>query len=247
VTDIHPFHEDDRWLQDLGPVLVVFRNPIELEHGFDCFGFITHYVDGTKIDYGFYPVEFLRWAARQPRLPDDLDNGYVVLLDKDGLTEGLPPPSYSAYLPTPPAERDYRAVIDEFFNDAAYVAKNLWRDNLFGVKLSLDHIMKFQCLRRMLEWRTGIEQRWSARLGTYGKGLKRHVEPGTWSELERTYVGAGAEENWEALFRTVDLFRKVALEVGTALGYAYPHDTDRKVTEHLTRVRGLEPRSEHLP
>ena len=39
-----------------------------------------------------------------------------------------------------------------------YVAKHLWRDNLFPMKLSLDHIMKFHCLRKMLEWQMGIAE-----------------------------------------------------------------------------------------
>jgi len=246
VTDVRSFHEDDRWLEDFGRVLVVYRNPIGLEHGFESFGFITLYDDGTKIDYGFFPVEFLHWAAREPRLPDDLDNGYVILVDKDHLTDGLQPPTYNAYFPTPPTERDYRAVIDEFFSDSTYVAKHLWRDNLFSVKLSLDHIMKLQCLRRMLEWQMEIEHHWSVKPGAYGKGLKGRVGPGIWSELESTYVGAGTAENWDALFKTIDLFRKVAVEVAVALGYEYPYDMDRRVTAHLARVRGLDRRADHL-
>jgi aminoglycoside 6-adenylyltransferase len=118
VSDIHPFHMDDHWLEDFGRVLVVYRNPIGLEYGFESFGFITHYQDGTKIDYCFYPVEFLRWAVQQPRLPDDLDSGYRILVDKDRLTNGLKPPTYTAYLPKPPTEREYRAIVEEFFNDS---------------------------------------------------------------------------------------------------------------------------------
>ena len=87
VRDVHRFYEDDGWLEDFGKVLVVFRNPIGQEQGFECFGFITHYQEGIKVDYSFYPVEYLTWAVQQPRLPDDLDNGYIVLLDKDQLTE----------------------------------------------------------------------------------------------------------------------------------------------------------------
>jgi len=112
VTDVRSFHEDDRSLEEFGPALVVLRNPIGLEHGFECLGFITHYEDGTKIDYGFFPAEFLPWAGAQPALPEDLDNGYVVLPDRDRLTDGLKPPSYRAYTPSPPSARDYRAVID---------------------------------------------------------------------------------------------------------------------------------------
>ena len=68
---------DKRALEAFGKVLVVFRNPIGFEHGFECFGFITHYEEGVKIDYGFSPVGFLTWAAQQPRLPDDIDHGML--------------------------------------------------------------------------------------------------------------------------------------------------------------------------
>ena len=240
VRDVHRYYEDDGWLEDFGKVLVVFRNPIGQEQGFECFGFITHYQEGIKVDYSFYPVEYLTWAVQQPRLPDDLDNGYIVLLDKDQLTEGLKPPTYAAYLPSPPAEHEYRAIIDEFFNDSIYVAKHIWRDNLFSVKLSLDQIMKFGCLRQMLEWRMGIENGWSVKPGAYGKGLKGRVEPGIWAELEATYVGAGTNENWETLFRTIDLFRKVAREVGDRLGYGYPGEMDLQVVAYLESIRRMD-------
>ncbi len=239
VNDVHPWHEDDSWLADFGPVMVIFHNPIDLEHGFESFGFITHYQDGTKIDYGVMPVEFLRWAVREPRLPPDLDDGYRVLLDKDHLTDGIKPPTYTAYIPSPPTEKEYLAVIETFFNDSAYVAKNLWRDNLFIVKLCLDYEIKFHSLRQMLEWQMEIEQGWSVKPGAGGKGLKKRTDPSLWAELESTYVGAGTEENWDALFRTIDLFRRVAVEVGGRLGYAYPYEQDRMVVEHVQRVRGL--------
>ena len=78
---------------------------------------------GLRSIYGFYPVEYLTWAADEPKLPDDLDNGYIVLLDKDHLTDGLMPPTFSAFQPSPPTEREYRAFIDEFFNDADLCCK----------------------------------------------------------------------------------------------------------------------------
>jgi aminoglycoside 6-adenylyltransferase len=239
VTDVHRFYENDQWLDDFGEVLVVFRNPVGLENGFECSGFITHYRDRVKVDFGFYPVEFLTWAASQPKLPDDLDNGYIVLLDKDHLTAGLKPPTFTALLPVPPTGKEFRAIINEFFNDAIYVAKNLWRENLFSVKDSLDYIMKFHCLRAMLEWQLGIENNWSVKPGAYGKGLKRKIDPEIWSELERTYVGAGTQENWQALFRTIRLFRKVALQVAKALAYEYPQDMDQRVVQYLQEIKAL--------
>jgi aminoglycoside 6-adenylyltransferase len=246
VTDIRPYFEDKSYLSDYGPVLVVFKNPVGQEDGFDCFGDITHYEDGTKIDYGFFPVEWLQWVAEQPGLPPDLDVGYAVLLDKDHLANGLKPPTHTAYIPTPPTGPVYQDLIQEFWNDAAYTAKNLWRDNLIAAKHNLDVIMKFHVLRQFLEWQMEIEHNWSVRPGAYGKGLKKWINPGLWAELESTYVGAGIEENWDALFKTIDLFRKVAIKVGDHLGYVYPDDLDRRMMAYLHKVKNLDREAESL-
>jgi aminoglycoside 6-adenylyltransferase len=238
VDNIHPFYEDERWLEAFGPVLVVFRNPIAPEHGFEAFGFVTHYQDGTKIDYGFLPVGFLYWAVKQPRLVPDLDHGFRVLIDKEGLAAGLPAPTHTAYLPVKPTEKQFRAAIDTFYNNACYVAKNLRRDDLLNAKLCLDHYMKFTDLRQMLEWQVECGHGWTLRLGAHGKGLKQWVSPEQWAALEQTYVGAGIEENWQALFRTLELFRHTARDVAIRLGYAYPEALDEQIEAHLKRTKG---------
>jgi aminoglycoside 6-adenylyltransferase len=240
VTDVHPLHSDDRWLNDFGKVLVVYRNPIGVEQGFERFGFITHYEEGVKIDYCVYPAEYLSWAAREPKLPDDLDNGYIVLLDKDHLTDELKPPTYRAYVPCPPTAQEYLAVIEEFFNDAIYVAKHLWRDNLLLVKHILDYDLKFVGLRKMLVWRMEHAHHWQIKPGAHGKGLKKYVEPEIWAELESTYVGAGIDENWEALFGTIRLFRKTATEVARQLGYLYPDPLDERVFAYILKIRNTD-------
>jgi streptomycin adenylyltransferase len=42
---------------------------------------------------------------------------------------------------------------------------------------------------------------------------------------------------WEALFRNGALFRRVATEVGDALGHAYPQQVDEAMTSQLEAVR----------
>ena len=240
VTDIHPFFEDRAWLEDFGRVLVLYRDPIQLEHGVERFAYITQYEDGLKIDFTLWPVEMLAQVMNAPELPDDMDVGYVVLLDKDGWTAGLRPPTYNAHIPSPPTRAEFENRIEEFLHEATYVAKHLWRGDLMAAKYNLDQAMKMNNLRLVLEWRIEIDGGWSVKPGAYGKGLKRFLDPETWQELEATYAGAGAQENWEALFRTIALFRRVAIEVGDRLGYPYPHELDRRAMAYLRRVQGLD-------
>jgi aminoglycoside 6-adenylyltransferase len=55
-----------------------------------------------------------------------------------------------------------------------------------------------------------------------------------------SYVGEDLEGNWDALFKTTGLFRRIAIEVGDALGYDYLDDLDEQVTSYLQSIRSLE-------
>jgi aminoglycoside 6-adenylyltransferase len=239
VKNIQPYLKQDAWLQDFGRVLVVYRDPVRQEYGHDRFARITQYEDGTKIDFTIWPVEILLAVVQDQQLPDDLDVGYITLLDKDGLTQDLKAPLYAAYIPELPSEDSYLRLVEVFFHEATYVAKNLWRDELMPAKYSLDHVMKQKKLRQMLEWRMEIDHNWSLKPGAYGKGLKRHLPLEIWLELENTYVGPDLDENWGALFNTIDLFRKVAIQVGDHLGFGYPYDLERQVVIYLQKVMHL--------
>jgi aminoglycoside 6-adenylyltransferase len=243
VTDILPYFEDRSWLGDFGEVLVVYRDPIQRWHGFGKFAYITQYEDGTKIDFTLWPIEILQQVIEESELPQDLDIGYEVLLDKDGITQGMKPPSYRAYIPPPPTEADYHELIEILFHEATYVAKHLWRGDLMAAKYNLDHVMKLKKLRMILEWSVEIDHNWSLKMGAYGRGLKKFVKPEKWSILESTYVGAGMQENWEALFQTITLFREIAIEVGDRLGYPYLYDLDRRMVAYLNKVRNLDPQA----
>ncbi|HLE92130.1 MAG TPA: aminoglycoside 6-adenylyltransferase, partial [Anaerolineales bacterium] len=78
---------------------------------------------------------------------------------------------------------------------------------------------------------------WLMPTGALGKGLKKRLPPEIWSQLESTYAGADIAENWDVLFRTMALFRQVAIEVGEALGHTYPLDLDQRVTTYVQDLR----------
>src|SRR5215218_2620935 len=59
VTDIQPYLADETWLEDFGELLVVYRDPVRFTYGCETFTRVTHYQDGTKIDYSFWPAAIL--------------------------------------------------------------------------------------------------------------------------------------------------------------------------------------------
>ena len=144
------------------------------------------YRDGARVDYTIWPEELLDRVSAQSELPEALDVGYRVLLDKDRRTAAWQPPTYRAQIPSRPTRAEYEAVAEEFWWDTTYVAKALWRGELFFAKFVLEYDVKSIALRRFLEWRVEIEHDWSLRPGAYGRGLERRLPDDLWSQLEST-------------------------------------------------------------
>ncbi len=192
-------------------------------HGVTTFFRGVVYDDGVKIDWTLWPASVPELVADHG-LSDDLDVGYRVLLDKDGVTARWAEPSFESHVTRKPTEEEYAALVEEFWWSATYVAKADARGEHFHARYALDVDMTYTCLRRMLEWRIAMDRDWAWKPGAAGRGLDREVP-----ELD------GVRDSFE---RTVDLFRTAAHEVGDRLGYAYPQLADDAVSAYVARVRG---------
>ncbi len=241
ARDVPALAATDSWTSGYGPPLVGWGDEHEL-YGITTYFRGVVYEDGVRVDYMLWPESLLQRVSEAAALPSDLDVGYRVLLDKDGRTAQWPSPTYRAHIPPKPTREQYEALVHEFWWDAICTAKALWRGEIVFAKFSLDYDAKFVALRRFLEWRIELDHAWSVKPGAYGRGLERMLPADLWSRLAATYVGVDSDDNWDALFRTTALFRRVASEVGDALGYTYPLQLDAAVTAHLEGVRRL-PRS----
>lgn len=245
VTDADQFGRDDAWVSAYGRPMVR-----DGDQG-DLYSLTTYwrgvvYEDGVKIDYSAWPSALLERIATEGALPDKLDVGYRVLLDKDRRTAAWQPSSYQAHIPAKPAVAEYRALVEAFWWSATYVARSLWRDELVFARWCLDQEIKILLVRRLLEWRIELDHGWSVRPGVNGRGLKRWLPAEIWSDFANTYVGPDIEDNWIALFHLAALFRRVAAEVGTALGYPYPQPLDDRVSAYW-RLFGSCPEVQHHP
>jgi len=243
VRSIQHFVEDRTWINDFGEVLVVYWDPVypDREFGIEMIANVTQYTDGLKIDFTLQPVSLFEKIVAAPALPAELDAGYRILLDKDQLTALILPPTGAAYIPKPPTRETYLTLINDFFSEAPYVAKCLWRDELLPAKWCLDYDMKHTYLRQLLEWRVEVDYSWSRSIGSLGKGLKKYLPPDIWMQFEETFVGAGLEDNWEALAKIMAFFRRVAVEVGERLGFEYPQAVHQRVNAYVELIRQMNP------
>ena len=169
-TDPTPFIESDKWLKDIAPVWVSIPEQFTfLERTIP-----THLVifeGGTKVDFAFYPVDIL---ATLSDLPDELNMGYKVLIDKSRHTIGLPTPTFEGYKETRPDEKEFHDLIKEFWFEAYHVAKYLKREDLWSVQFRLGGI-HHHTLIKMICWNESAKNDWNITTNSFGKRLKEWV------------------------------------------------------------------------
>jgi aminoglycoside 6-adenylyltransferase len=239
VRDVAALLDDPGWLTAFGEVLIAYWDPLVSDPvtGAEHAGNITNYVDGLKIDFSLWSVPHFASITAGPEPDPELDAGHRVLLDRDGLTAGLPAPTYRGYVPTRPDEPTFHRLITDFLIGVPYVAKYLLRDELLPAKWVLDFDMRFTYLVPLLQWRVECDHDWSLKAGNLGRGLKSQLPPEIWSALQATFAGASPEANWDALFDMITLFDRVARELAEILGHSYPERLVTGVTEHARQMR----------
>ncbi|KIL49466.1 aminoglycoside 6-adenylyltransferase [Jeotgalibacillus soli] len=92
--------------------------------------------------------------------------------------------------------------------------------------------MCFHYLQLIIEWHPEVQYDWKVNPNKFGRWFKRFLDTATRKELEGTYSGTNLDENWQALFNTMALFRRLALEVGEHLDCSYDHEVDEKLSSY---------------
>ncbi len=236
LENIKPYVENNNWLSSFGEVLISLPEKRELL-GIEQPARLVIYKNGDKVDFTLADIAVLKKICNLPHLPDWLDDGYKVLLDKDGLTRNLKRPAYKSYIPKKPSEEEYKELVNEFWWETTYVAKNLWRQEIWPAKYSSDVVIRYKLLLKMLEWYIQINRGWNCRTGFVGKGVMKSLHKSELNELRGIFSGADVEENWQALFNTIKFFRKIAVAVAHNLGYKYLYELDKDVFEYIKKIR----------
>jgi aminoglycoside 6-adenylyltransferase len=226
TTDLDRFNTNLDWLDSIGEVWVWVRygqgeNPPEYLALFD---------GGIKLDFAFEPLTRLQSLIEEQRLPGYMRRGYEILLDKDGLAAKLPPPYIL------PAERPSQAVFEEtvrrFWYDVSQVAKRIRRRDLWVVKAQ-DSALK-EHLLHLIEWHAQVvhnHDTWHE-----GRFMAEWADPEIWKTLPDTFGGFDAASSWRALLATMDLFRRLALEIAPLLQYPYPTRLDDQITRWIQQM-----------
>lgn len=233
VRNTGPLVRDDSWVLEFGTVMVRWPERPRPTFGDDWVTQLVLFDDGVRIDF--------QVTEKHPAEGRVLDGVYRVLVDKDGLTEDLPPPSYSHHSVTRPTAEAFDDRLNAFWWDIVYVAKGLRRGELLYAKALLDGTIRLEKLLPLAEWYAGVLHGWSVDVGVFGRWFHRYLDAPTWDLYLRTFAGAGIEDNWRALFATLEFVRVVGRRVADKLGFNYPDAVDEKVTRYIREIREKEP------
>lgn len=235
VRDVSAFTSSEGWLRSFGRVLVMLPESYELM-GRTVPTRLVQYGEGPKVDFTICDVTPLRELAGAERLPEVLDAGYEMLVDKDGWGARLAAPSGRAGGDHRPTEAEFRQVVNEFWWEAAYVARNLARGEMVPALYSRECVMRFHCLVPMLEWWAHLSGR-GGPPGPHGRGLSRRLEGEEWERFSETVSGAGVEGGWNALWAMTDYFMDLTGRVARAAGFDAQDDVSEAVRAFLEGIR----------
>lgn len=223
--------KSDNWLSFFGEVLV--RWPQKPQSTFDE-NWLTRLVifeDRMRIDFQI--------TDKSNVIPGDLDNGFEVLADKDGITQSFPQPTYTSYLITKPTQEQFLECINDYLWDATYVVKYLRRNELFFAKYMFDAALRFEYFEKMIEWHIGSKNNWQVSTNKHGRYFTKYLDQNIWREIQTTFAGSDIDENWRAFLKMNNLFTKVAKELASSLDYQYPHEQEKKMLEYYKQSQHI--------
>jgi aminoglycoside 6-adenylyltransferase len=226
AEDTATLRDDDAWLRAFAPVMVY----LPLDEGQRYPTRLVFYEGGMKVDFTLATRDRVTDMARAG-LDDLYRRGYKVLLDKQRLTDALPPPTGAFPKRPRPSPEAFYAVVTEFWFEAAHIPRYLLRDELWVAKFR-DWTMK-ELLLRMLEWHALSRAAEPIDVWHIGLHMKQWLDEQTARELRDIFGEYNAMSSWRALLATAKLFRRLTIETAASLGIAAADDTATRVIAHI--------------
>ena len=161
-----------------------------------------------------------------------LSRGVRVLIDKDGLAGQLSALNVSAEKRLLPTQDEFLEIANDFLYHAVFTAKHLRRGELWWTVMCLDCHMQ-QLLLRMIEWHAQAASNWKHDTWFRGRFLEEWAHPQAVKGLHETFSHYDEKDVRQALLAAIDLFHGLATETAAKLGYPYPAEADKKVTNWI--------------
>lgn len=231
VAETEPFQKDRTWIDRFGERLYM-QYPEEGVYASGditkCYGWLMQFADGNRLDLHVCTQDYALAGLEL----------YRTLVDKDGIMPQEQMVSDERYWVKAPTCEEFQGTCNEFWWCLNNVAKGLWREELPYVMDMIDFYIR-PMLKRMLEWKIGMERQFSVSVGKSAKYMKDYLPEDWYTQFLHTYAVAETEAVWAAVDTMCGLFDRTAREVGAVLGFAYNETEAGNSRGYLERVREL--------
>lgn len=234
ATNSDAFTRDLGWLGKMGKVWVSIPEKITLKKKVYPTRLVI-FEKGIKADFAFFTVDLLKEYVKSKSLPEDFNRGYKIILSKDGIAEKLQQPAFKGFKNKIPSEKEYLALVEEFWFEVYHVAKYLKREDLWVAK-ARDADIKHRLLLKMIEWHAAAKQQLDYTPNSMGKRMESWVEPKIWKAMQGIFAHFDSKDSWKCLIHSLDLFRQLSLETAHLWNFTYPYQIDKAMTQYITKL-----------
>ncbi|MDR2230397.1 MAG: AadS family aminoglycoside 6-adenylyltransferase [Flavobacteriaceae bacterium] len=233
--DNQTYISDHKWLNLFGQPISMIEEDESCFNGVHAMKMVL-YKDTVKVDFKLYRKSSYLQEIQHKELPEDWDIGYKILLDKDGITQNMKPPTHRVSIIKKPNEKDFEKLISDFWWDSTYVAKCLARGDIFYAKFMSENIIRTEYLVPLLEWHIASQHNWDITTNKHGRLFKKYLSQDLWSKTEKTFSGSNIEENWKALFSMTDIVEELGKNLAKELNYPYASEMENNIRTYLETV-----------
>lgn len=118
------------------------------------------------------------------------------------------------------------------------MAKGLWRNELPYAMDVINFVLRPH-LKRLLEWKIGIEHNFSVSTGKSGRYLKKYLPEDRYRQFLTTYSTTEIESIWNSVFEMCDLFQSIAVELSKKQKFSYDFEQAKNSLSFLQHIRKL--------
>ena len=230
ITDYNEYFSNGKFIPQFGKTWI--QLPFQTQDGDPQF--LVVFEGGQKVDFTFYPVDLLRQQVARQDLFDSQKKGYQVLVDKDRLAAQLPLPLTAPAIYQRPSAEKFKRTTESFWYGVVYQAKQIRRRNLWVAKQS-DRYIKDD-IYQLLEWYAQATHNWQYETWHGGHFMQEWADDATWRGLHRIFGHFDPIDSWQALFGSMNLFRKLATATAQRLNYTYAQDIDDNITAYVQKL-----------
>ncbi len=214
VSRMEEFNPDTRWLGQLGSVWMRFTERT-VNGAAEC---RVVFEGGWDVDIVLVNADECRALIRDKDGRDLLQRGTLVLLDKIGVAEWLPPVLPDGTPGTCPTAAEFDNLVHNFWFHTIWATKKLCRDELWPAVQCVDCYLK-QLLLTMLEWQARATHGWDYDTWHAGRFLREWAGEPAYNAFRETFARCNVDDIARALRATMTVFRDASRDAAARMGY----------------------------